>query len=150
MNDQVIFSTILSRFLEKVYWSHKNVTIWKWISPFHISVLGFHGRRLITFLIALIDGLTDRILQSPLVCVVTWGKGGTSFLLIPELQLFPYWKEGCWLLKRPCLVFLCLQDYLQPIVGWPGSLALSWPIDTAAHSVNRLRCWAFVWRIFSD
>lgn len=44
---------------------------------FHISVLGFHGRGLITFLIALIDGLTDHIFQSPLV----WGRWGRDTLL---------------------------------------------------------------------
>lgn len=51
--------------------------------PFHISVLGFHGRGLITFLIALIDGLTDHILQSPLVCMVMVGVGQHSLSLDP-------------------------------------------------------------------
>lgn len=84
--------------------------------PFHVSVLGFHGRGLITFLIALIDGLTDHIFQPPLVCVLRVGVASAPFLLTPQLTL-PYWKEGRWLMKGPCLVCLCLQDYLQPIVG---------------------------------
>lgn len=57
--------------------------------PFHISVLGFHGRGLITFLIALIDGLTDHILQSPLVCMVMVGVGQHCLSLDPKLQLLP-------------------------------------------------------------